>query len=285
MTRLTTAEAFDRAQRIRSDWVSGKFDTMTALAKKYEIALPYCRKILKGEKCKDIAPPKGDYVDVDCYGVRYAVYRDGRVWSYTKNFLMQFSTKGYQKFHVTDTSGVRHKVRVHRLVLETFGPPCPAGCRLVRHLNDIPWDNRFENLAWGTDADNNKDMWKNGSGVNGVRTHTAKLTDDLVVKMRVSYDGSIRLKTHIMTFAEKHGLNMSDNALYGAAKSGWKHVNAPFCKLNVNNTGVDAKTLRKNFKMHKHRFDSKKEFAQAYAKSLSKHLGRPVLASVVRSYL
>ena len=47
------------------------------------------------------------------------------------------------------------------LLLEAFVGPRPPGM-LARHLNDIHDDNRLENLAWGTDADNKQDAIRNG---------------------------------------------------------------------------------------------------------------------------
>lgn len=46
---------------------------------------------------------------------------------------------------------------IHRLVAMAFIPN-PYNYPIVRHLNDDPTDNRVENLAWGTMADNHQDM-------------------------------------------------------------------------------------------------------------------------------
>ncbi len=54
--------------------------------------------------------------------------------------------------------GTRDRRYVHELVLTTFVGPRPDGM-LVRHLNDIPTDNRLENLAWGTKSENQQD-WR-----------------------------------------------------------------------------------------------------------------------------
>lgn len=58
--------------------------------------------------------------------------------------------------------GKQHWKRVHRLVLETFIGPCPVGY-VGRHLNDIPIDNRLDNLQWGTQAENIKDRKNNNT--------------------------------------------------------------------------------------------------------------------------
>lgn len=50
---------------------------------------------------------------------------------------------------------------VHRLVLETWSGPAPSKSHVCRHLNDIPDDNRLENLQWGTLLENAKDVQVN----------------------------------------------------------------------------------------------------------------------------
>ena len=50
---------------------------------------------------------------------------------------------------------------VHQLVCESFYGPRPKGME-VRHLNDIPSDNRVQNLRWGTRSENGRDRVRNG---------------------------------------------------------------------------------------------------------------------------
>ena len=59
---------------------------------------------------------------------------------------------------------------VHPLVLEAFVGPRPAGSD-CRHLNDVPDDNRIENLAWGSRSENVYDSVRNGSHINARKTH------------------------------------------------------------------------------------------------------------------
>ena len=53
-----------------------------------------------------------------------------------------------------------HKEYVHRLVADAFVPN-PNKLPVVRHLNDCPDDNYADNLAWGTQTDNVRDMIRN----------------------------------------------------------------------------------------------------------------------------
>ena len=63
-----------------------------------------------------------------------------------------------------------HTRLVHRLVLEAFVGPRPEGM-VARHLNGDPGDNRLENLAWGTQSENNYDKVRHGTHHNANKTH------------------------------------------------------------------------------------------------------------------
>lgn len=55
--------------------------------------------------------------------------------------------------------GKRVNYYVHELVLRAFVGERPEGA-VVRHLNDVPTDNRLENLKWGTRSENQIDWRK-----------------------------------------------------------------------------------------------------------------------------
>ena len=72
---------------------------------------------------------------------------------------------------------------VHRLVLRTFvGEPIPGD--VARHIDGNPENNRLENLAWGTPAENNRDMVRHGRSGRGERSASAKLTEQDVRLIR-----------------------------------------------------------------------------------------------------
>ena len=60
---------------------------------------------------------------------------------------------------------------VHVLVCETFHGPKPDSSLQVRHLNGMSFDNRAENLAWGTESENKFDMVRHGNHHNAIKTH------------------------------------------------------------------------------------------------------------------
>jgi len=60
--------------------------------------------------------------------------------------------------------------KVHRLVLEAFVGPCPAGMEAC-HRNDVATDNRLSNLRWDTRSANKRDAVRNGVHPEARKTH------------------------------------------------------------------------------------------------------------------
>lgn len=83
--------------------------------------------------------------------------------------------------------------RVHRLVLEAFGGPCPEGME-CRHLNGNPQDNRPENLAWGTRRENQHDRWTHGTHNRGERHGLSKITEAQALAIREARASGEKLK-------------------------------------------------------------------------------------------
>ena len=71
-------------------------------------------------------------------------------------------------------------IPVHRVVLLAFVGPLPDGM-VTRHLNDIKFDNRLSNLAYGTWSENMDDRVANGIHHHAKLTHCKRgheFTDD-----------------------------------------------------------------------------------------------------------
>lgn len=107
--------------------------------------------------------------------------RGTRVWSDHWAYLSpRVDKKGYLSVVLCNQDG--HKsIRIHRLVATAFIPnvnslPC------VRHLDGNPANNRVENLAWGTYADNENDKRKHGTW--NARNGGARLTPEQVQGIR-----------------------------------------------------------------------------------------------------
>lgn len=79
---------------------------------------------------------------------------------------------------------------VHRIVLEAFIGPCPAGMECL-HADGNRLNPRLSNLRWGTHAENMADMVAHGNSSFGARCPFSKTTDEDVELIRTKYiDGA-----------------------------------------------------------------------------------------------
>lgn len=94
-----------------------------------------------------------DYMISDC----------GRVWSYKSNrFITPKPMDDHGHLGVClSVNGRKKYCYIHRLMAKAFIPN-QDNLPNVRHLNDIPYYNELDNLAWGTQEDNHKDCVRNG---------------------------------------------------------------------------------------------------------------------------
>jgi len=104
---------------------------------------------------------------------------------------------------------------VHQLVLEAFVGPRPENCQ-VRHLDGDPSNNRLDNLAWGTKAENEADKIKHGTLLCGTANPSSKLTDADVLAIRASNKRQIDL-------AQTYGVSQAVISAVRLRKI-WKHV-------------------------------------------------------------
>lgn len=129
---------------------------------------------------------------------RYAVGSDGSVWSCRRYFKAVWhrlrpavSNRGYQLVSLSRADRSKRSVSVHRLVLEAFVGACPPGCE-TRHLDGNSINNRLENLAYGTHAENYRDAVAHGTHKNirglGILT---KLTADEVEEIKRLHDSGM----------------------------------------------------------------------------------------------
>lgn len=87
--------------------------------------------------------------------------------------IQQKSRGGYLSVHLHSAGKRRALARVHRIVAEAFHGT--SDLPLVRHLDGNPKNNRPENLAWGTPAENAADRVRHGrqflGNQNSAKTH------------------------------------------------------------------------------------------------------------------
>lgn len=109
---------------------------------------------------------------------------------------------------------------IHRLVLEAYVGPCPPE-EEGRHLNGDKTDNRRENLAWGTRAENVGDSLRHGThrSPRGENNPRARLTSSDVVAIRAALlEGAA-----VVSLAKQY--NIASASIRGI-KNGtlWRHV-------------------------------------------------------------
>lgn len=121
------------------------------------------------ERWRPVLGYEGLYEVSDRGNVRSLTRRlsNGRLWRGRPVALIRRAKSG----HMFVNLNMPRKFRaVHALVLEAFVGPRPAGMHGL-HWNDVPNDNRLENLRWGTPSENKYDEVRNGLHFNANRTH------------------------------------------------------------------------------------------------------------------
>lgn len=96
--------------------------------------------------------------------VRVLARRDARGWRRKAGALRPWErSKGHYLCVTLCVNAIESKRYVHELVLEAFDKPRPAPHYQVRHLDGNPHNNRADNLAWGTPAENAQDKIRHGT--------------------------------------------------------------------------------------------------------------------------
>ena len=127
-----------------------------------------------------------------------------------------FFVKGYPTFNVASKNGKRKSLRVHREVLRAHS--VGAHGLHARHLNDIRTDCRIDNLAWGTQQQNEADKFRNGRGLRGSNHHQAKIAENDVIEI-------IKSNEPITSLARRFGVTPSNICRIRHRKT-WRHLNA-----------------------------------------------------------
>ena len=106
-------------------------------------------------------------------------------------------------------SGVRKTYAIHVLVAQAFHGPPPFPGAYVLHRNDNGWDNRAENLYWGSASDNARDAVSNGRHRNAVKTHCPRGHPLEGSNLMISTRGSRRCRscqlTHLVVSNSRRG--------------------------------------------------------------------------------
>jgi hypothetical protein len=119
----------------------------------------------------------------------YRIGNDGSLWSCRRNgghghvrildtwrrIGRIHDSDGYTRAFLCDGTASRVRL-IHRLVLETFVGPCPAGM-VACHNNGVRDDNRVENVRWDTPEENVRDKIAHGTHQAGEKHPRATLTE------------------------------------------------------------------------------------------------------------
>lgn len=107
---------------------------------------------------------------------------------------------------------------VHRLVLEAFRGPCPAGMESC-HNDGNPTNNRLNNLRWDTDKSNQADRLKHGTSNRGSQNPSSILNEVDVGVIKT------RLKTEsLRAIADDYGVShLTIKAIRN--NQNWRHIN------------------------------------------------------------
>lgn len=110
------------------------------------------------------------FINLHGYEDTHLISREGVVKSLPRNtspgrvLTPQVDRYGYLYVSIS-SHGKTKAEKVHRLLLSTFDrPPLPG--EVARHLDGNPQNNVLENLAWGTQKDNEEDKKRHGTHAN-----------------------------------------------------------------------------------------------------------------------
>ena len=108
-------------------------------------------------------------------------------------------------------------VKIHRLVAGSFIPN-PMGFYEVQHKNGVPYDNRMENLKWGSQKMNAADRTNQGKTARGSKNGNSKLAEFEVSQIKKLYP-----KLDKETIAKKFRISVANvgSIIYGKT---WRQI-------------------------------------------------------------
>lgn len=127
-----------------------------------------------------------DYQVSNLGRVRYSGYKTTKAYRIVKPHRK--GKWGHVKVKLSDRKNGRTlDAPVHRLVCEAFNGAAPAPHYEVMHLDGLPANNDYRNLAWGTSQENSDLMKQQGRSRIGERSNQAVLSWDDVRGIRQTY--------------------------------------------------------------------------------------------------
>jgi len=164
----------------------------------------------------------------------YGISTDGKVWVYARRdnrgrisggrFLRPWTSKsGHLKISIGRAERKKREY-IHRLVLEVFVGPCPAGME-CRHLDGNPQNNHLSNLRWGSHKENVHDAIQHGTNSPppawaGSKNSQAKLTE---AQVEVIFHGYHDGAANMAELSRAFNITLT-NISYIVHKRSWKHI-------------------------------------------------------------
>lgn len=171
------------------------------------------------EEWRAIQGYEGDY-EVSSEGrLRSLTYRgkSGTHKRCTPLLLRLKRRSGYQAYCFSRQSS-RRTLNVGPLVLAAFVGEKPPSTECT-HLDGDPTNDRLDNLAWRTHAENEQDKKAHGTATIGERCHQARLNADQVRAIRLRVASGER----VLAIASEYGVDPDTIYLLVNRKT-WRHV-------------------------------------------------------------
>ena len=130
---------------------------------------------------------------------RYRRGRGGRLGYEWRAMNPTLDKDSYRMVRLYRDGGAWTQARACRLVCEAFHGP--ANGREARHLNGQRGEDRADNLAWGTSAENSADTFLHQTQPLGEEHHNATITDAQIVEIR-----ALKGRMKQREIAEKFGI-------------------------------------------------------------------------------
>jgi len=135
-------------------------------------------------------------IKLPCFEIRnipgfnkdYFVDSEGNIYSQKSGKIKQRKVgddhRGYLICGIQRDDGVNYPLKVHHAVLYAFVGPRPSSRHVALHGDDDGYNNKLENLKWGTTRQNQKDKLKNLSNNKRKKSHKKKCDSEkrLIIK-------------------------------------------------------------------------------------------------------
>ena len=173
---------------------------------------------------KEIPGFEGHY-EVSSKGAVRSLNRRNAYGRNRRGKLLKLTThpQGYKRVTLCK-DGIHFERRVHVLMLEAFVGPRPTNYDAC-HTNDIPDDNRLENLRWDSKSQNRLDSVRNGTHAVsfrpqiGQKHYKAKVSDADVLRIREA----LLFGADRKDISSTHGISL--NSVHQiATRRSWRHL-------------------------------------------------------------